>query len=805
MSPILQDVTFALRTLRRRRAFTAVAVATIALGIGAATAIYSVVDGVLFRPLPFRDAGKLVAVWQTYPTWRTQPVLAFMWDRIPLSIPEYRDWRAAQTVFTEVGIWTRGNDMLLGGGDAPEMVRVARTSASLLDVLRVSPVIGRYFTPEEDVVGGPPVVLLSHAAWVARYQSSPDVIGRTVRLDEKPYTIIGVLPKGLELDRSAVSGPPPPFWTPMGQFVQDANERGNHSYNAIGRLKPGISMAQAATETDRILRGEATPDTRGVRLDELQVDQTRNVRKPLLMLLGAAGLLLLISCVNVAVLLLGEAAGREQEMAARIALGAGRRRLVAQLLTESVALSALGAIAGTALAFAGTRVLVALAPARIPGLADVGIDLRVLAFTLAVTAATGVIFGFAPALSLARVSPARVFRGSGGQSVAGHGRLQRVLVATELALSLTLLVGAALLTRSLDRLTAVDPGFRADHLLSVRVTLPRTQYGDSTLMREFYRAAAARLSAVPGVTGVTATSTPPFTGGGNSSTLAIEGQDPGEEGTEAQQRTVLPTFFEVMEIPVLAGRSLTEDDRAGAPPVMVISRKEAERDFPGVSPLGKRVRFQGTWWDIVGVVGDTKYATLSTEDRPTVYTSAWQRMLVMGFQVRTSVDPGSVTSAVREALREVAPGVPPATVEIMASLIRNSSAEERYRTMLMSLFGALAAVLAAAGMYGVTSRAVSRRTREIGIRVALGATPGVVSRLFARQTLSGMVAGVLAGLAISLVASRALEPFLFGVAPHDVTAYVGSVALLVVVGVVASWVPARRVSRVQPARVLKTE
>ncbi len=595
MISLRQDVAFALRTLRRRRTFAAVAITTIALGIGAATAIYSVVDGVLFRPLPFREPARLISVWQTYPKWQVDPILAYMWDRIPLSLPEYRDWRAAQTVFSEVGVYADRRDMLLGGGDAPEMVRVTRASASLLSVLGVSPALGRYFTPQEDALGGPPVVMLSYDAWQSRFQGEASVLGTAVRLDGLPYTVIGVLPKGLSLTRGGTSGSEAPFWAPVSRDSNDVNQRGNHGYIGLARLRPGVSLAQATAETQAILRGDSKPEDRGVRLDEWQVDQTRNVRKPLFVLLGAVGLLLLIACVNVAVLLLGEASGREQEMAARIALGAGRRRIIAQLLTEAVALSAVGAVAGTLLAIAGTRVLVALAPPRIPGLATVGIDLRVLAFTLVAAGGTGILFGLAPALALARSSPSQVFRGAGGQSVRGRGALQRLMVAAELALSLMLLVGAALLSRSLNKLTSVDPGFRADHLLAARVSLPRTVYRDSLAVTEFYRAATERLAVIPGVTAVTAGSTSPFSGGASSTSIEIEGHPtgPDDKHPEVQQRTILPNYFQAMGIPVLSGRAFTEEDRGGSTPVIIVSRAEAERDFQGRIAPGQAAEVPG--------------------------------------------------------------------------------------------------------------------------------------------------------------------------------------------------------------------
>jgi putative ABC transport system permease protein len=807
MSHVRQDIVFALRALRRRRAFAAIAITTIALGIGAATAIYSVVDGVVFRPLAFNEPGRLVAVWQTYPQWRQEPILVGMWDHIPLSIPEFRDWHAAQTVFSEVGIWADRRSMTLGDADRPEVVPVTETSASLLSVLDLSPALGRYFTQQEDVLGGPPVAMVTYESWVNRYQRDPNIVGHGVRLDDHPYTVIGVLPKGLNLSRTTSASGPSVFWTPVGQDSGDANQRGNHSYRGLARLKPGVTLKAATQETDRILRGAITPDKRGVRLEAWQDDQTRDVRKPLFVLLGAVGLLLLIACINVAVLLLGEASAREPEMAARIALGAGRRRIIAQLLTESVALAGVGAVAGTALAWAGTRVLVGLAPPRIPGIAGVGMDLRVLGFALGAALGTGVLFGLAPALALARSSPSHVFRGGSGQSAGGRGRLQRVLVAAELALSLMLLVGAALLSRSLNRLTAVDPGFRTDHLLSVNVALPRARFGDDAVARTFYRRAADRLAALPGVSGVTAISTVPFSGGNSSSSIEIEGRPlaPDERRPEAQQRTIFPNYFQVMGIPLLAGRAFNDTDREGAPLVLIVSRSLARRDFPNESPIGKRLRFQGEWRAIVGVVADTKYSSLSSDDQATLYAPAEQRATRPGFLVRTTVEPASLTAAIRAALHDVEPGAPFLRADRMTDMLARSFAEERFRAMLVVLFGLVAGVLAAVGMYGVTSRAVSRRTHEMGIRVALGASAANVTTLMVRFTLTGVAIGIAFGLAGALAASRALAPFLFGITANDRASYLAAIAVLGAVSVVATWLPARRAARVEPAMILRGE
>lgn len=812
MSQLVRDVRFAIRSLRRRRAFALVAILTIALGIAAATSIYTVVDGVLLRPLPYHEAGQLVAVWQTYPGWKKEPILANQWDRIPLSIPEYRDLRSLR-VFANAAVWARGA-VTITEGERPELVSTTRASASLLDVLAERPLLGRMFLPSEDVPGGPHVVLVTYESWQSRFGGDRHILGRTVRLDDAPYTIIGVLPRGLTVGRQGASllGAPV-FWLPVGQDSIDYRERTNHSYLTVARLAAGVSLDRARVETSRLLTETATGQgEKGVHLAEWQGDQVRDARAPLLVLLGAAALLLGIACVNTATLSLGEAATREQEMATRLAIGAGRVTLIRQMLTESLLVALGGGALGVIGAAAGTRTLVALAPTRIPGLADVRMDLRVLAATLFIAVGTGVLFGLAPALVSAGTGLGALLRGGAGQSAPGRGALQRGLVALELALSVVLLVGAGLLTRSLEKITAVDPGFRADRLLVVRTSFPTPVATDSARVVRFYAGLATRLSALPGVSAVTFGSQPPFNGGSSSSTIAREGDEVAgaatgtTKGREAQQRIVVPGFFATLGIPLLAGRDFTVSDRAGAPNVAIVSDALARRDFPGESPLDKRVKYQGRWWTIVGVVGDVHYQKLTRDLEPTIYTPPAQRGgWSLQLLIRAVGEPASLTAALRAAIHEVEPRTTVVAMDDMRELIRRSSSEERYRTLLIALFGAFAIVLAAVGMYGVTVRAVARRTREVGIRLALGATAGRVVRLLVGSTLAGVIVGVGGGLLASLVASRFLAPFLFGIDATDPATYASIVALLALISVVASWVPARRAGRLEVAGVLRGE
>ncbi|HTE46971.1 MAG TPA: ABC transporter permease [Gemmatimonadaceae bacterium] len=816
---ILRDARFALRTLRRRRVFTGIAIATIAIGIGAATSIYSVVDSILVRPLAFADPGRLIGILQTYPKWKQNPIVAAGWDHIPLSIAEYRDLRDKQTSFTAVGIWTTSRT-ILGLGEKLEEVRTVRASSSLLSVIGVSPLLGRSFLPDEDMPTGAKSAMISYEAWQARFAGARDVVGRVVKLDDKSYTIVGVLPPDLRLGRTTLPAngdqSPPAFWIPVGHDSSDYYQRTNHSYMGLGRLKPGVTLARASADVANILK--ATPEDaqdKGTHLVEWQVDQTRDARTPLYVLMAAAALLLLIACVNVAMLMLGEAANREQEMAARAALGASRSRIVAQLLTESVLLSIGGLALGATFAWWGTRVLVAIAPAKIPGLTNVQLDGRVLAISIIAALITGALFGLAPAVTLSGTQPSMMLRAGGGQSARGRGAMQRALIAIELALSVVLLVGAGLLGRTLTRISNINPGFRTERLAVIQPSFPRTAMRDQNLIPAAYDQMLARVAALPGVTAVTAANAAPFSGSSTSSSFDIEGEVKdsydlkGKFGGRhpAQQRVSIPGYFAAMEIPVLVGRDFDASDRMGSTLAAIISRTTARRDFPSESPIGKRVHFQGEWRTIVGVVDDVHLARLSKDFEATIYTPAAQRPgpWPLALFVRTSGDPFALIQTIRKIVLELSPPATTVTVDAMSTMVKRSFAEERYRALLTSLFGAIAAVLAGIGIYGVTSRSVTRRTREIAIRTALGATSTSITGQIVGTTLAGGAIGVVAGVSVALASARLLAPLLFGVSTTDPLTYSSIIVLLGLVSVAASWIPARRATRVSLAQTLRAE
>jgi predicted permease len=769
---------------------------TIALGIAATTSIYGIVDGVLLRPLPFRDPGRLVQVRQIFTKWKGNPVLNYVWDKIPLGVDEFERLRDRNTVFSSVGIWSSRSRFITGRGKA-DRARVTLASSTLLEVLNVRPIRGRGIDPGEDVVGGPKVAVVGYDEWQRRFGGTDSVLGQSVVLGETPYRIVGVLPRTFRIE---LQDAPMDYIVPVGQ---DSTDRGheNRSYRAVARLKPGVTVARAELETKQILDDPHTNQgNKTARLADWHVEQTRDTRTPLFILLAAVALLMVIACVNVATLMLGEATAREHEMAARVALGAGRMRIIRQLLTESLLLSVTGSAVGALLAIWGTKMLIAIAPPRIPGLHDVHVDQRVLGFAAVVSVVTGVVFGLAPAMALSGLAPASLMRGGGGQSVAGRGRLQFLFVAVQFGLSVVLLVGAGLLSRSLLRMTEVDPGFRADHLIVARISTP-----GSMPFRDLYRETAARLAALPGVTAVSSASAVPFDGGNSSTSITLPGQvlASGQHGPEVQERTVFPGYFEFMSIPIIAGRSFNAGDRAESEPVVIISAATARRDFPNGHAEGARVQFQGVTRTIVGVARDVKFRGLSLDPEPTLYAPFEQRTSTGPFLIRTTLPPKSVMASVRAAITEVDSRATVTQIDAMDDLVRQSFAEERFRTTLVSLFGVLAALLAAIGMYGVASRAVARRTREVGIRVALGAQYSNVIALIVRSTLGGVTAGVITGVVIALIGARWAQTLLFEVSARDPVIYGVIVVFLGAVALLASWVPARRAARVHPAMVLR--
>ena len=796
------DARFATRSLRRRPAFAVIAVLTIALSIGATTAIYSLVDSVLFRSIPASGSGALVAVWQTIPAWRSQPVLALEWNHVRLDYPDFGNWCARQASFTSVAAWRDEGAMLWTDGRS-ELVRVTRASPSLASVLGAVPALGRFFLPGEDAFQGPQVTILSYGTWQSRFGGRADVIGRTVLLDSVPHAIVGVLPSDFTLVRGQA---PTSFFLPAAQNADD-QKRGNHSYLAIGRLKPNVTAEQAAMEANQLLGGDTERPSRGAQVVDYHLDQTRTVRSPLLLLLAAAGTLVLIATLNIATLLLGEAATREHEMSARVALGATRGRLIRQMLTESMMLAAMGAALGIAVAWWVVKGLVMLAPSNIPGVQLARIDARALIATMAITVVAGLLFGIAPALSLSVVAPSDLLRA--GRNISRRAlRLPAVLMTAQVALSVVLLVGSGLVSRSLRELSRVDRGFQSDHIAVVGTAYPFTSFRTAEARQARVTAILARIAALPGVVEVSGASTVPFDHRTATSSLEL----PGDEAAgaraprrEANRRFVLPNLFSTLRIPLLAGRSFDAADRGDAMPVMIVSDALARREWPAESAIGKQVKFGRRWFTVVGVVADTKLDRLSDEAEPTFYIPVAQEGADVEFVVRTAADPVAMAPTIRAAIADASPLSAATFIKPMDDLVRASMADERFRTTLIDLFGVMATVLAAIGLFGLTARTVARRTREAGIRLALGASSTSITRLIVGRTMALVASGAALGALIAIPAMRALAPYLFRVTDRDPFTYLGAAVLLAAVALIASGLPARRIGRVDPTSVLRAD
>ena len=808
---IVQDVRYGLRSMAGKPAFTTLAILTLALGIGATTAIFSVVDTVLLKPLPYRDAEQLVTVWETYPHWEGQELLDDYWDHIALAYPDYLRWSAAQTSFEQVALY-RSISAVVEGGDRPTEIPVGLATASLFPLLDVRPALGRL--PLDEDLSGERVILLSHPFWQSQFGSDPDIVGEAITLDVGrsldldnsvgSYVIIGVLPPEFRLTHLlrnpgfSVAG-----WTLLDPEI-DRVDGGNHSYEAIARLKPGAQFERARTETEVLLRGELDPAVRGARVLERQSQETGDIRAPLLVLLGAVSLVLLIACGNVANLLLGEAARREPEIAIRTAIGAGRGRIVRQLLTESILLALGGTLVGTLVAYWGTRALLLLSPTQIPRVLEIGIDGRVLAFATFVAVATGILFGLAPALTSARAGTATVIKEGSRNVAARRTVVQRLVVAAEISVSLILLVGAALLVQTFVRMSAVDPGFDTQNMLLVDASLPASRYAEGANRRAFYQEAVERLSSLPGILEVTASSGAPFSGRGASSSIEVEGLDVAddEQGPESERRHVFPNYFEAAGIPLLKGRNFTETDARSD--VIIVNQTFADRFWPGENPIGKRVSYERAW-TVVGVAADAKQGGLNLDTRTTFFMPDGRMRPYMQLLIRTQDDPLAFATSVRREVWSVDPRLPLDRVVQMDRLISDTLSGERYRALLIGIFAMAAVLLASVGLYGVVSQDVARRTHELGVRIALGARPGAIIGMVLGHSLVTILLGVLVGVAGATVVARLLTAALFGIAPLDAPTYVGASALVVIVAGAASYIPALRATRVDPIVTLREE
>jgi putative ABC transport system permease protein len=808
---MMQDLRYAVRTLAGRPSYTIAALATLALAIGATTAIFSVVYGVLLRPLPYHEPDRLVQLWETNPSRN--------WTEATIAPANLLDWRQRNRVFDDIAFYI-GSDsraasltdyVFTESGDA-ERLQGLRVSTNFFDVLGVAPMIGRTFRPEESTLGQHAVVVLSERFWRQRLGADPDVAGREISLSGTTYLVVGVMPDRFRFDWAR-----PDFWAPLAYSpAQLGQMRVPHWLRAVARLKPGVTVERAREDMTRIaaeLEREypASNAQMDVGLGSLDDWFVGNVRTVLLVFLGAVAFVLLIGCANVASLMLARAADRGREMAVRTALGASRLRLVRQLLAESVVLGGAGAAIGTAIAWSTLGLLVAAIPPDVPRLDEVRIDLTVLAFVAAVSVATVVFFGLAPALQAARVDAAPALKdGSRGTAAAGL-RFRRAIVVVEVALAVALVAGAGVLLRSFDRLQRVDTGIDPRGVLTASLALPRLDYDTPEKTVAFWEELVQGLRALPGVTAAGGSTRIALQGYDWTGDLSIEGR-PGVWGRELRHKQVVPGYFEAIGLPLLGGRSFLPTDDASAPPVVVVNAALAREFFPGEDPVGQRISFQRpdaaahTWRTVIGMVADEKQDGLAAAVKPEVYVSHRQQpQYAMNIVLRAAVPPASLVSDVRRIVRAVDPAVPLYRVQTLEQIVAESTARERFTVLLLGSVAALALVLAAVGVYGVVAYTVSSKTMEIGLRIALGARPGDIVRMVQAEGLRMVAVGLALGLGLALLTSGALASLLFETAPADPWTFAAVALFLVLVTLIATMLPARRASRVEPVTALRAQ
>ncbi len=805
MQNFWQDIRYAFRMMVKNPGFTSVAVLTLALGIGANSAIFSVVNGVLLKPLPFKDPSRLAIVRNE--NFKEGGKLD------PISFPNYEDIRNQSQSFDEMTAITPVWNFGLTGDGEPEHVTGFWVSASFFDLLGVRPILGRAFQESEDKPGKEDLALISHSLWLRHFGADPNVCGKTITLDSRKTTIIGVMPGGFHFLEDV------DLWLPLQLNPVIPRGRAVRFLTVVGHLAPGASFDQAGTEVATITRQleQQYPEINtglGGNVVSLHKEITGKVRPALLVLFGVVGFVLLIACANLANLLVARAAAREKEIAVRTALGASRLRLIRQFLTESVTLSLVGGAAGLLLSLWGVSLLRALSPKNLPRLDEIVIDSQVLGFTLIISLLTGIIFGLAPAMQFSKSSLTESLKEGGRTSFAsGRGRLRSLLVVSEVALALVLLIGAGLMIRSFSRLLQVNPGFNQENLLTMQIMLPeQEQYRQSARRAAFYDQLFERIASLPGVQAVGGTTRLPLGNmDGVTTTLEIEGQPvPEGERPEVEFRRVSKDYFQAMGIPLKEGRVFEERDLPDSPRVGLVTESAARRFWPGEDPLGKRIRFFGDpnapWWTIVGVVGDVNHFGLDVAARPEVYMYFKQGPPVSPFiAIRTTGDPSALVSNVRQQMLGLEKELTIYNVAPMTDLISESVSDRRFNMLLVAMFSAIALILASIGIYGVISYSVRQRTHEIGVRMALGAKTGDILRLVVGQGMALILTGILSGLAASYALTRVMSSLLFGVSATDPMTFVMVPMILTGVALAACFVPARRATRIDPMEALRYE
>lgn len=811
MESLRQDVRYALRVMTGSPGLSLIVVLALGLGIGANTAIFSVIDAVILRPLPYEDPESLVKVWMNFTG------IGLPKNQNWVSAPEFVDLRDQNRCFSGIAA-IGGDNFNLKIGGMPEQIEGVRASADFFRLLGVQAQLGRTFLPEEDRPGHENVVVLSHGLWQRRFGGDRSLPGQSLMINGRPHVVVGIAPPGFQFPSDAE------IWAPLA-FSPDAlnpGSRGSHGYEVLARIKYGTSLAQARSDMQLLLQRmiEQNPGYPyknfqfRIILNPLLDELVGDVRPALWVLMGAVGFVLLIACANVANLLIARATARQREIAIRSALGAGRGRLFRQLLTESVMLAFLGSLVGILLAHWGLGALIDMGAVSFPRISGARLNPTVLVFTMLIAVATGVIFGLAPGVQVSRTTHDSLKEASRASTPgAGADRMRRVLVVGEIALSLALMAGAGLLLRSFFRLRDVDPGFRPEDVLTLRMGLPGERYSKPPQIWNFFREVIDRTARLPGVEAVGGVSALPLSGSGSSGTTTVDSRAvaPQDASPEADWRVVTPGYFNAMNIRLIRGRFFDDRDSESAAPVAIIDETMAKTYWPGEDPIGKRVRRGGAqsqrpWMTIVGVVGHVRYRTLEAQSRVQLYWPYSQNPWpYMSLAVRTSQDPLSLASSIQKAVLAVDPDQPVAMVRTMEQLLAESIARRKFSMFLLAIFAAIALLLAAVGIYGVISYAATQRAHEMGIRMALGSSRFNILRLILSQTLSLAVAGVLLGLGGSLAMTRVIAGLLFNVQPTDPFTFACVSGFLMLVALLAGLVPAGRAAGVDPMVTLRNE
>jgi putative ABC transport system permease protein len=806
MDGFLNDVRYATRNLIKRPAFTLIAAVTLALGIGANTAIFSSVYALLLKPLPFPELNRVVAVWDSYPS---RGVL-----RNEVALPNYLDWRAQNQSFEQLALYSWWS-VNLTGIEPPERIQGFRVTANFLTTLGVKPVMGRDFTEEENQPGKETVAILTDNLWQRRFGGDPNILGKTITLDSVTYTIVGVMPASFRYPANAE------FYSPIALNPRLLGARQFNSFYVLGRLKPGVSVKSAQADIDNITARleQQYPETNtGSRATVFPIvaDTVRKYEMGLWMGMAAVAFVLLIACANVANLMLARASGRQREIALRAALGASRWRIIRQLLTESSIVALFGGALGVLVAVWGLDALRAANPGDAakfaPGWHQLGINLTVLVFTIALSLLSGLLFGLAPALEVSKPNLNDALKEGNRQSSGRSHRLRSSLVVAEVALSLVLLVGAGLFFRSFITVFKTDPGFNPDNLLTMSLILPAAKYKEEPQTVAFYSGLIQRVKATPGVVSAAAVNFLPLGGSNASDAFLVEGAPepkPGQEN-EGRYRTCTPDYFATMQIPILRGRAFTEQDKADTPPVVIVNETLARKFWPGQEAIGKRIRFQAPidrapWMEVVGVIKDVKHE-LTIQVQPEFYLphaqDVWRSMVVVA---RTTVDPASLAGSFRENVWAIDKDQPVADVRTMTEVRSISVGLQQFNSMMIGIFALVALLLASIGIYGVMAFAVTQRTREIGIRMALGARRTDVLRLVVMHGMKLALIGLVIGLVASWALTRFISGLLYGVEPTDPLTFSAVSGCLLAAALLACYLPARRATKVDPLEALRYE